>query len=314
MKLDYQDLGQGISCIETYYQRPHLACCYMIEDQGEVAFIDTGTANSIPLVMELLSEKGISPEDVKYVMPTHVHLDHAGGTGQMMQQFPNAKLVIHPYGARHMIDPTKLIAGTLAVYGEEIFNRDYGELIPVEESRVIEAGDGHEITLGERTFTCFDTPGHARHHLCFWDNKTSSFFTGDTFGIAYPELGTEKGSFILLPTTPVQFDPDAWHATLDRLVSHSPQQMFLTHYCAIDEIDALANELHRQIDDYVAIAKAADTDKPYEAIYQRLIAYHREKLAEHGCKLPEQEISKILDMDIGLCAQGLEVWLQRQSK
>lgn len=313
MELVYQDLGQGITCIETYYQRPNLACCYMLEDQGEVAFIDTGTARTVPLIMALLERKGISPGAVKYVMPTHVHLDHAGATGQLMELFPNAQLIIHPYGARHMIDPTKLIAGSIAVYGEEAFKRDYDELKAVEESRVIEASDGYQVTLGQRKLLCLDTPGHARHHLCFWDEQTQGFFTGDTFGISYPEFNTDQGGFVFLPTTPVQFDPDAWHQTLDRLMSYSPQRMYLTHFCRIEQTEAFARELHRQIDDYVDIARNADPDHRYQSIHNGLNSYFRRKLEEHGCQLSDSEIEGLLDLDLGLCAQGLEIWLQRQA-
>ena len=133
MQLAYKELNQGITCIETYYRRPQLASCYMMEDAGEVAFIDTGTAHTVPLILELLEKKGLAPEAVKYVMPTHVHLDHAGGTGQMMAAFPNATLIIHPHGARHMISPEKIIAGATAVYGEETFKEDYGELLPLQQ-------------------------------------------------------------------------------------------------------------------------------------------------------------------------------------
>ncbi|MET0088232.1 MAG: MBL fold metallo-hydrolase [Sedimenticola sp.] len=314
MELSYRDLGQGIYCIETYYQRKNLASCYLVVENGEAALIDTGTAYTAPLIMDLLAEKGLSPEQVKYVIPTHVHLDHAGGTGQLMSMLPEATLVVHPYGIRHMIDPAKLQAGATAVYGEEQFAKDFGELMPVDEERAVEAVDGFPIDLGGRELVCIDTPGHARHHLCVWDAESEGFFTGDTFGIAYPELITDRGPFIMLPSTPVQFDPDAWHETLDRMISFKPKRMYLTHYCAIDNPSELLPHLHRQIDDYVEMARKADPDNRYQALKTALQAYYTGQLEEHGCDMDSIPFDAILDMDLGLCAQGLDVWMQRQEQ
>ncbi|MEW7980400.1 MAG: MBL fold metallo-hydrolase [Candidatus Sedimenticola endophacoides] len=311
MKLSYRDLGHGITCIEAHFQRPNLACCYLLEGDGEAALIDTGTHNTVPSVMELLEHKGLAPHQVKYVIPTHVHLDHAGGAGELMERLPEARLLIHPFGARHMPDPAKLIAGATAVYGEAQFERDYGTLIPIDPARVTEAGDGLEVEIGGRTLVCLDTPGHARHHICLWDPRSRGMFTGDTFGIAYPELTTERGPFMLLPTTPVQFDPEAWHQTIDRLMEPQPERMYLTHYCSVENPTPLAAWLHRQIDDYVAMVARADPTTPYAGIYSALLDYHREALRDHGCSLDRKGFDDLLAMDIGLCAQGLEVWLQR---
>ncbi len=314
MKLSYQDLGQGITCIETYFHRPNLDGCYLVQQGGEAALIDTGTARSVPYIMELLEVKGIAPGQVKYVIPTHVHLDHAGGAGQLMQLLPDAQLVIHPNGARHMIDPARLQAGTIAVYGEEVFKKDYDVLVPVPEERVLIADDGFTLELEGRKLVCIDTPGHARHHHCIWDETSRGFFTGDTFGISYRELDTEKGCFMLLPSTPIDFDPDAWHSTLERLMGFRPGRMYLTHYCMVENPQPLAEELHRLIDDYAAIALAARSDDRRRGIADSLRALYLERLEQHGCQLGREEIGSLLDMDIGLCAQGLDVWLARREK
>jgi len=314
VKLSYRDLGQGISCIEAYYQRPHLACCYLLIEDGEAAILDTGATNTAPMVMELLARKGLTPEQVKYVIPTHVHLDHAGGAGELMALLPNAQLVVHPAGARHMIDPSRLIAGATAVYGEAQFKRDYGSLTPVEASRVIKASDGFTLALGSRSLLCLDTPGHARHHICIWDERSKGFFTGDTFGIVYPELTTDQGAFIFLPSTPVQFDPDAWRQTIERLMSYQPERMYLTHYGSVDAPAPLAERLHQEIDAYVEIAEGCDPENRYPSLFSALSSYYRSALERHGCDLSGSLFEDILHMDIGLCAQGLEVWLQRRQQ
>ncbi|MES9858496.1 MAG: MBL fold metallo-hydrolase [Sedimenticola sp.] len=314
MQLSYQELGQGITCIEAYYQRPKLACCYLVREGNEAAIIDTGTAYTVPHIMELLAHYGLSRDQVKYVIPTHVHLDHAGGAGQLMEQLPSAQLVIHPNGARHMINPEKLIAGTIGVYGEAQFKQDYGEILPIPEERVLQADDGLSISLGGRQLVCIDTPGHARHHFTLWDEQSKGLFTGDTFGIAYPELNTERGHFALLPSTPIDFDPERWRETLKRLMSYQPERVYLTHYCMAEQPADLAKALLELIDIYVETALNSDPDNRYQSIKERLKQHYLERLDAHGCTLEIEQIDALLNMDLGLCAQGLDVWLKRREK
>ena len=147
MKLHAEEIGQGITCIETHYLRPGLACCYLLQAGDTAALIDTGTTHTVPMILELLGQKGIPREAVRYVIPTHVHLDHAGGSGALMEALPEATLIVHPQGARHLIDPSKLAAGAAAVYGEEAFAKNFGRLIPVPASRVVEAPEDHDLPL-----------------------------------------------------------------------------------------------------------------------------------------------------------------------
>ncbi len=313
MTANHQELGDGITLIETHYQRPGLACCYLLCQGDEVALIDTGTAYTVPGILELLQQRGIAPEQVRYVVPTHVHLDHAGGAGQLMAALPEARLLVHPRGARHLVDPTRLRAGTVEVYGEATFRKEYGELLPVPAERVIEAEDGHRFELEGRTLTCLDTPGHARHHICIWDPQSGGFFSGDTFGISYPELETGQGPFMLLPSTPVQFDPGSWHGTLERLLGYQPQRMYLTHYGEVRQPSRLAPTLHRELDAYAAMAEAAaDDEQPLDAIGRQLEAHIHRRLQEAGTTLDPETLDYLLGMDIRICAQGLAVWLQRR--
>ena len=309
----HQDLAAGVTCIETHYHRPGLAACYLIRQGEEAAIVDTGTARTTPHILALLRYKGIAPEQVRYVVPTHVHLDHAGGSGQLMAALPEARLLAHPRGAAHLIDPTRLRAGTVAVYGEETFRREYGELLPVPAERVVAVEDGFRFRLEERSFTCLDSPGHARHHFCVWDPESRGLFTGDTFGISYPELTVDGRPFMFLPSTPVQFDPDAWHRTLERLLEPGPERIFLTHYGEVQGPAGMAQALHGEIDAYAALALAsADSEAPAAAIEQRLREHILDRLARHGCNIGSEEFDYLLGMDIHLCAQGLEVWLRRR--
>jgi glyoxylase-like metal-dependent hydrolase (beta-lactamase superfamily II) len=312
--LDTIEYSNQITCIDTHYQRPRLAACYLLESEGEAVFIDTGTSHTVPHLMQLLAVKGIEASQVKYVIPTHVHLDHAGGAGELMRQLPNASLLIHPYGAKHMIDPSKLIIGATAVYGKEQFERQFGNLIPIAEERVIEAPDDTRVNFGDRELLIMDTPGHARHHFCIYDAQSEGIFTGDTFGLSYREFDTKHGHFIIPTTTPVQFDPDAWQSTLKRLIALDPERIYLTHFGEIGRPQETAKKLSCYIDEFAAIAKASTASPGAErilAIRNNLMDWLMDELRSHDCPHSPKVIEQLISMDLELDAQGMDVWLSR---
>jgi len=309
----YQDHDFGITTIDTGYLRPQLASIHLVVENNHAAVIDTGTNFSADKVLSVLSEKDIPLENVDYVIVTHVHLDHAGGAGQLMRLFPNAKLVVHPRGAPHMIDPTRLIAGVEAVYGKEQTQTLYGEVLPIDAERVIQAGEHYELDLQGRVLRFLDTPGHARHHVCVWDANSRSIFSGDTFGLSYRLFDTDKGAFIFPTSTPVQFDPGALHASVKRLMELKPQQFFLTHYGKVDgDLQRLADDQHDLIDEFVRITRLACEQKTKEERHAYLVDYMTklliERIKKHGCTMPETDIKAWLEMDIELNTQGLEFW------
>ncbi|MCV6613657.1 MAG: MBL fold metallo-hydrolase [Cellvibrionaceae bacterium] len=306
-----EHLGYGIYLIDTGMGRPGLAACYLIVHQGEAAIIETGTLKCVPQIMNAIGELGLSPEQLRYVIPTHVHLDHAGGAGGLMAELPNAQLIIHPRGARHMIEPAKLKAGTVAVYGEEMFAAVYGDLLAIDEARVIVAEDGHEFYLAERKFQCFDTPGHARHHLVVHDPLSQGIFSGDTFGVSYPELNGAGGErFIFPPSTPVHFDPDAWVTTIERLLTLEPKRFYLTHYGMVENPAPLASSLIEQINCYANIARnAANEPDPSAAINKALEHDTQARLNAINCPMPFEQRRELLTLDNQINAQGLAFWL-----
>ncbi len=311
-----EDLGHGIHCIDTLQDRPGLACCYLIEHQGEAALIECGTSPGVPGLLATIESLGLRREQIRYLIPTHVHLDHAGGAGLLMRELPQARLVVHPRGARHLIDPSKLIAGATAVYGDEVVRAMYGEILPIESSRVIEADDGARVALGERELLFVDTPGHARHHFSVWDAQSRGFFTGDTFGLSYRVFDGPAGAFLLPTTTPVQFEPDAWEQTLDRYLSFDPQRMYLTHYGCVENVVQLAAELRQGLRDYQRLARglgggAADGDARHRALKAALLEHSLEALREKHAPASEAFARDWLAMDMDLNAQGLEVWLDK---
>jgi len=309
-----KDYGNGIVRINTDFERAHLAASHLIMSGDHAAFVDVGTNFSAPNLLKVLDHYQISKENVDYIIVTHVHLDHAGGAGNLLQLLPNAKLIVHPRGARHMIDPTKLVAGATAVYGEEAMQANYGTLQPAPVERVIEGVDGLSIDLNGRELRFLDTPGHAKHHFCVLDVETNSFFTGDTFGISYREFDTEKGAYALASTTPVQFDPDAAHNSINRLMSYSPAHMYLTHYGQVGDVARLADDLHRSLDAQVAIAqKYSDKgDERIALMKEDIMQVCLADIRAHGCTLSEADCRELLDLDVGVNAQGLDVWLNQQ--
>ncbi len=307
-----QPLGNGVYLIDTLYVRPGLAASHLVVDDGRAAFVDTGAAPAAPRLLAALDELGIAREQVDYLFLTHVHLDHAGGAGQLVQALPNARAVLHPRGAPHMIDPTKLIAGSIQVYGEALYRQLYGELLPIPAERVLVAGDGLRLRLGRRTFEFFDAPGHARHHHCPVDLDHREVYSGDNFGICYREFDTARGPFMLPTTTPVQFEPDALHATIDRLMSYRPQRVYQTHFGPVTDVERLAADLHSSLEEFVRIARrhARDPDRR-PRIEDDLFRWLSERLDEHGYAGDTARRHAFLDEDVRLNAAGLEVWLDR---
>lgn len=305
------DYDHGICAIDAQYHRPKRAAIHLIIEQGKAAIVDTGTTFSIDGVIETLKNKNIAHEDVEYVMLTHIHLDHAGGASECMRQFPKAKLVVHPRGARHMADPAKLIAGVIAVYGESEFKRVYGEILPIDVNRIIEAPDQSHINLNGRELLLLDTPGHARHHYCIYDGQSQSFFTGDTFGVSYREFDVNGLEFVFPTTTPVQFDPTAAHESIDTLMNYEPHYAYLTHYSRIGNLTHHAQAMHQLIDAYVGIATQSRENSTGRSavIRSRLKDLLMQRLSLHGSALSQEEIHTLLQSDIKLNTQGLEHWL-----
>ncbi|MBI5331571.1 MAG: MBL fold metallo-hydrolase [Betaproteobacteria bacterium] len=306
----------GIHTLDAEYVRPGLAAIHLIVEAGRVAIVDTGTNRSVPTVLAALGELGLTPADVEYVIVTHVHLDHAGAAGALLAACPNARLVVHPKGARHMIDPAKLEAGTIAVYGEALFRELYGHIVPCPADRVIEANDGHRLELAGRVLTFIDTPGHARHHFCIHDAQSESLFTGDTFGISYREFDVEGHPFIFPTSTPVQFEPEALHASIERLLALEPEAAYLTHYSRITGLEDLAVHLHELIDEYVERTLAAPGvgAERHAWLKQALEEVLMQRLRAHGCTLDDAVCRELLANDVELNAQGLLVWRDREPR
>lgn len=313
-----EHLGDGIHAIDTGFHRPRFDAAYLMVDEGRAVFIDTGTNFSVPRLLQALEAVGLEPGDVDHVIATHVHLDHAGGVGLLMQQLPGASLIVQERGARHMIDPTALVLGATAVYGADVMEGTYGRLVPVPAHRVTPTHDNMTIAWQSRTLRFIDTPGHARHHHCIWDSRSRGWFTGDTFGLSYRVFDTAAGAWVIPTTTPVQFEPEPLKHSIGRLIEADPNCMFLTHYSRVDQPTVHARRLLRLIDRMVEIGlqhAELDASRRHATYCQELRALYFEDLRSHGWSaegLEDGTAEGWLGLDIELNAQGLGIWVDKR--
>ncbi|MBK7543441.1 MAG: MBL fold metallo-hydrolase [Candidatus Competibacteraceae bacterium] len=305
----------GIYAIDSGYIRPLLAAVHLIVENGRVAVVDTASQACQPRVLAALQALGLAPAHVDYVFLTHVHLDHAGGAGALMDTFPNARLIVHPRGARHMADPRKLFAAVQAVYGAEEAQRLYGDSLPIAADRIITAADGYSFDLAGRTLVCLETPGHASHHLCLLDTRSGCLFTGDIFGMSFRELDVGDRPSIIPTTSPTQFDPALMHQSVDRILEQQPPAVYLTHFSRVEEVPRLGGDLHRLIDAHVATAeRERDSGPEREArIAAGLWALVETEAIRQGWRLSPDHWRPVLESDIELNAQGLNYWLDHRN-
>ena len=315
------DLGHGVFAIDTGFHRGDFDAAYLVVEDGHAVFVDTGATPGVSRLLAALDALGIDRGRVDHVIPTHVHLDHAGGAGVLMRELPAATMLIHPRGERHMIDPAALIAGATAVYGEAEMQRSYGQIAPVPASRVRVTHDGMTLDWRGRRITVLDTPGHARHHHCLFDHRSRCWFTGDTFGLSYPEFSTDQGPWLLPTTTPVQFEPEALKDSIRRMLAFEPEGVYLTHFSRVgrsaDQVRALGAALIDQVDEMVQVAdRLRGVGEPralHAALKGALAEVMLARARANGCRLTDPQMLDLLSVDLELNAQGLAIWMAKSA-
>ncbi|MFT3713144.1 MAG: MBL fold metallo-hydrolase [Archangium sp.] len=301
--------------VDCDYVMPRLACAFLRESKGEVAFIETNTSYAVPNLLAALKDAKLAPEQVKYVIVTHVHLDHAGGASALMKACPNATLLAHPRAARHLIDPSKLVASARGVYGNEVFDKLYGEIEPIDASRVKSLEDQATVTLGGSTLTFTHTRGHANHHFVVHDSEENVVFTGDTFGLVYPALQRSK-RFAYPSTSPTDFDGAAAIESVQRIMKWKPRAVGLTHFGLFEEVDAIGAQLITWLElSTKLVADAAKSGDEQGTIEQRF-KWQLEKefdraAAQAGLSVTDDD-RQLMRFDLELNAQGLAVAAIRQ--
>lgn len=286
--------------------------------EGELTIIETSASPSVPFIISGLEELGFSPQDIKYIIVTHIHLDHAGGAGLLLEQCPNAKVIVHPRGLRHLVDPSKLIAGAQAVYGEK-FNDLFDPIVPIPEDRIIAMDDQEELSIGENCLLKFyDTPGHANHHFSIYHAKTNGMFTGDTAGILYSALVKEGIEFYLPSTTPSNFDPEKMLGSIELYKSLNLDYIFFGHYGMSKHPAEVYKQVTHWIPIFVDAAESAYTkgtssndmiNLTTEALFAKISDYLDQQ------NVPKSnEIYNLLKLDLEVCAMGLIDYVHRKRK
>ncbi|MDP1823311.1 MAG: MBL fold metallo-hydrolase [Archangium sp.] len=294
--------------IDCEYVMPQLAASYLREEGGEVAFIEANTTHALPRLLAALERQGLAAEAVKYVIVTHVHLDHAGGASALMRACPNATLLAHPRAARHLIDPTRLVASARHVYGEEAFERLYGTIEAIDAARVRALEDGERVTLGGAPLHFLHTRGHANHHFVVHDEAKQVVYTGDAFGLVYPAL--QRGQRFAYPSTsPTDFDGAAAIASVKRVVELKPRAVALTHFGMFEDVQPIADQLIRWLELSTRMAeqgaKSGDDVGTLEQRFKWQLDQEFELAASRsGLKLNEAD-RQLIRFDSELNGQGL---------
>ena len=287
-----------------YDGKTAFAASYLVvsEDGGRGAFVDMGTEAAVPGLLAAARElAGLLPEQIELLIPTHIHLDHAAGCGELARLCPKARILCHPRAARHLADPTKLEAGVKAVYGEAFYQRLYGALKPIDAARIFSPMDEEWVELGGRKLQILHTPGHAKHHICIFDSVTRSVFSGDSFGLAYLSL-RETGAWIFPSTSPSDFNPADLSTTVDRIAALQPERVLLTHFGAVTRVAEARRELQRWIAIHAEIlAQMQGQPDPALSALTLLKPIFEKAVGGDGDHL------KLLDLDIRLNAQGIAV-------
>ena len=275
---------------------------------GECAFIEAHTSHALPRLLEALKAQSKKPEDVRYLVVTHAHLDHAAGASAVLSVCPNATLLAHPRAARNLIDPAKLIAGATHVYGEERFAKLYGTIEPIPQERVRTLADNETFELGGATLRALHTAGHAWHHFAVDDPALSTVYTGDTFGLVYPAL--QRGiRFALATTSPTGFHAAEAHKSIDRILSLGREAACLTHFDEVRDLDECAKQLRQWVDlSEQWVVEGAASSLSAKELETSISGKLREAIAKdtssRGLSLTAGDW-ELLSLDIELNGQGL---------
>lgn len=300
-----------------YLDQPGVAAAYLLRDGQSAAFVDNNTTHAVPRLLAALGATGLGPEQVEYLIVTHVHLDHAGGTSALARACPRATVLCHPRAERHLVDPAKLVASSRAVYGEQQFDRLYGRIDPIDPARVRAVADDEVVRFGARWLRFLHTRGHANHHLCVLDEGEGSIFTGDSFGIAYPRL-QGQGLFVFPTTTPTDFDAAEAERSIARILGSGARRAFPTHFGEV----AAMGEAAAQLLPYLAgceqvVADGAASGLEGAALEARCARGHDALLdaaLERRGIARTAEVDAFLRFDRELNAQGLAVAAARRRK
>ncbi|MDR4886675.1 MBL fold metallo-hydrolase [Fredinandcohnia sp. QZ13] len=287
---------------------------YIIKEE-KITIVETSASPSISYILEGLKELNIHPNEVEYIIVTHIHLDHAGGAGLLLQHCPNAKVVVHPKGARHLADPSRLMAGAKAVYGED-FDRLFHPIIPISEENLIVKEDRAELTIGpDCTLVFYDSPGHSNHHFSIFDPVSNGVFTGDTIGVYYHELVKDDIELFLPSTSPNQFRPDAMLESVEKIKSLQVTTIYFGHFGMTTNVNEVYKQISFWLPIFVNAGKESFAEHPLaspsehknmikELILKKVTSYLDERNVPRN-----HDVYEIIELDLDICSMGIVDYL-----
>jgi glyoxylase-like metal-dependent hydrolase (beta-lactamase superfamily II) len=312
------NLGSGISLIDVFdLGKENRTGTYVIHEE-ELTLIETSASPSIPYLLKGLESMEIDPAEIKYIIVTHIHLDHAGGAGVLLEKCPNARIIVHPKGKRHLADPSRLIQGARAVYGEQ-FDELFHPILPIPEDRLVVKEDGETLQIGSnRILTFLDTPGHANHHFSIYDSYSGGIFTGDTVGVYYTELLSEGLEFYLPSTSPNQFNPQAMLAAADRMENLNIERIYFGHYGMSENPDLVFKQLRHWLPLFVGTGeniiieqKYASFEEKTDAVSKALFKMVSDYLMKQNVAL-SRDFTETIQLDLTVCAMGIVDYLEKK--
>lgn len=234
-------IAEDTFLIDLLFQgEPEVIAAYLLVDR-EPTLVEAGPTSCLERLLAGVRAAGVEPEALRQVCVTHVHLDHAGGAGELLRRYPSLTLFVHPVGAPHLVDPTRLVRSAARLYGPEMETL-WGAVVAAPADRVRVLPDGARLSLGRRELVALDTPGHAKHHLAFLEPGRGWLFTGDVAGVRLP-----GSDYVLPPTPPPDIDLELWYGSLERLAGAAPRRLLLTHFGETDDPAGVLAELRQRL-------------------------------------------------------------------
>ncbi|WP_209122655.1 MBL fold metallo-hydrolase [Alkalihalobacillus sp. BA299] len=309
------DLGNRIHLIDGFdLSLPYRTGTYVIQDE-KIAIVETGPSLSVPHILNGLKELEIDPNDIAYIIVTHIHLDHSGGAGLLLNDCQNAKVVVHAKGARHLIDPSRLISGAKAVYGDD-FDRFFDPILPIPEDKVIIKEDTETLALSETCeLTFYNTPGHSDHHFSIYDPVSNGIFTGDTIGVNYNQILEDTGIQLYLPSTsPNQFKPDAMLDSLEKIYSLNVDCIYFGHFNVARDVEEVYKQIKSWLPLFVEIGeKSEQLGKDHHWIADQLYTAVQEDLQKLEIK-DTHPVYEFIKLDASVCAMGIADYFAKKNR
>ena len=269
-------LAPGLSWVDLLFLgRPHAVATAVVRTPGTMALIDPGPSTCLESLDLGLQQQGLRLSEVTQILLTHIHLDHAGAAGTIVRRYPHVNVFVHERGAAHMVDPGQLMASAARLYGDQM-DRLWGEFAAVPAKNLTVLAGGERIDAGGRSFEVAYTPGHASHHVSYYDRSSGVAFVGDTAGVCI------DGGYVLPPTPPPEIDLEAWKGSVARIEAWLPQTLFLTHFGPVQGAAPHLQTLMENLETTAGIVRTRLSEPGTDEEKSRRFADHlRRELGRH---------------------------------